>query len=191
MRTSRNLPAPTRGFTLAELMAVVVIVGVLATLATVSLRRYVFASKTAEPVVMIGSIKAAQESYRDETFTYLQITPAGDFLSTSSAYPQGAQTEPPGRKKWNWENSSGPDYDQWRRLGVSTNQPVIYGYTCVAGEADDSLPQPFVDRTITWPTPAGPWYVVRAIADKDGDGQLSIFVGSSFTNEIWSENDDE
>ena len=187
MAAPRRLPATTRGFTLIELLAVVVIVAVLATLATFGLRKYVFASKTAEAFYMIGAIKSAQEAYRDETFTYLAITPAGDFLNATGAYPQG---EMPGRKKWSWDNSNGPDHAAWQRLGVRTNHPVLYGYTCLVGDANTAPPQPFLNRTVTWPTPTGPWYVVRAIADKDGDGQPSIFVGSSFTTEIWSENED-
>jgi hypothetical protein len=33
--------------------------------------------------------------------------------------------------------------------------------------------------------------VVRAIADQNGDGVTSVFVGSSFTSEIHHEYDDE
>ncbi|HLV20571.1 MAG TPA: type II secretion system protein, partial [Polyangiaceae bacterium] len=67
-----------RGFTLAELMAVVAIVSVLSVLAVFGVRKYVFAAKTSEAIHMIGLIRAAQESYRDETFSYLDVSSSLD-----------------------------------------------------------------------------------------------------------------
>ena len=63
-----------RGFTLVELMAVVVMVAVLATLAVYGVRKYVFAAKASEAFTMINAIKAAEEAYRDETFVYLNVS---------------------------------------------------------------------------------------------------------------------
>jgi type II secretory pathway pseudopilin PulG len=171
-------------------MAVVVIVGVLATLATVGLRKYVFASKSSEAVSMIGAIMAAQEAYRSETFAYATPT-ITSLTSVEAVYPQGAQDELPGRRKWNWDNPGHPDHGRWMALSVTTNQPVIFGYTCVAGAAGSAVPAAGTEQPLNWPTPTGPWYVVRAIADQNGDGVTSVFVGSSFTSEIHHEYDDE
>ena len=63
-----------RGLTMVELMVVVVIVGILATVASVSVKKYVASSKTTEAIHMIGAIKAAQESFKDETFAYLPVS---------------------------------------------------------------------------------------------------------------------
>src|SRR5262245_13148714 len=70
----RPPPSKARGFTLAELMIAVCIVAILAALAVYGVRRYVLVSKTSEPIEIINQVRAAEESYKDETFTYLSTT---------------------------------------------------------------------------------------------------------------------
>ncbi|HEY6078698.1 MAG TPA: prepilin-type N-terminal cleavage/methylation domain-containing protein, partial [Polyangiaceae bacterium] len=52
--------ATARGFTLVELMIVVVLVAVLSALAVYGVRKYILTSKTGEAVQMLGAIRAAQ-----------------------------------------------------------------------------------------------------------------------------------
>jgi prepilin-type N-terminal cleavage/methylation domain-containing protein len=52
-----------RGFTLVELMVVVVILGVLAVLALFAYRKYTYAARNSEAVQFLGGVRAAQESY--------------------------------------------------------------------------------------------------------------------------------
>ena len=79
-----------RGFTLIELMAVVVITGILATLATYGVRKYIFSTKTAEAIHMIGSIKGAEESYRSEMST--PYSPGASAISIRTVhYPVGTR----------------------------------------------------------------------------------------------------
>ena len=64
----RNRTASKRGFTLVELMIVVAIIGVLASLAVYGVRRYLAASKAAEAKEGVGGIaRSAQASYDRET----------------------------------------------------------------------------------------------------------------------------
>lgn len=58
MQRTRN-----RGFTLVELMVVVVILGILAVLALFAYRKYTYAARNSEAVQFLGAVRAAQESY--------------------------------------------------------------------------------------------------------------------------------
>jgi type IV pilus assembly protein PilA len=159
-------------------MIVVAIIGILATLATYAVRGYILAAKNAEPIEIINSIRAAQESYKDETFAYLNVS-----ANIKTTYPSDGV----GDKKVQWD----PGQPQWRELGVSANGPVAFGYSCVAGAGSAAPPTPAdmgVEKSLNYPTDPGvPWYVARAAADRDKDGEFIVFVGSSFTDEIYSQ----
>jgi prepilin-type N-terminal cleavage/methylation domain-containing protein len=173
-----------RGFTMVELMAVVAIVAILALLATYSVRKYIASSKTTEAVEMIGNIKAAQETYKDETFAYLPVSP--DLTSSNSFYPANPL---PGRQKMNF---AGPGTTQaaWKQLGVNSSAPVLFVYACTAGASGTAPSSPGSDITIgNWPASVpGPWYVVKAKADLRGDGNFTVFVAPSFSGDMYSAN---
>ncbi len=172
------------GFTLVEMMVVVVLVGILATLAVYGVRKYVSTSKTSEAIEMIGSIKAAEENYKDETFAYLNVSGA---LTKAAAYPANFN---PGRARAQW-GGAGTGSTGFAQLGITAANPVIFAYACTAGAANTAPTSPSTDSgsiTISnWPTTqATPWYVVKAYADLNGNGQYSVFVGTSFSGDIFS-----
>ncbi|MDX2053759.1 MAG: prepilin-type N-terminal cleavage/methylation domain-containing protein [Polyangiaceae bacterium] len=175
-----------RGYTLVELMIVVAMVGVLATLATYGVRKYILASKTVEGPEMLRSIKEAEELYRQETFTYLPTS-----TSPGSSYFPWGTTVPTGGKKMNFDCATCTDQSAWNNLNVSTNHPVQFGYEVVTGPVG-TAPSAHPKWTIAG-FPASPgdiWYVAYATADLDGDGESLVFAGSSFTSEIISNNND-
>lgn len=173
-------------------MTVVVIIGILAALAVYGVRKYVLSAKSSEARQMMLSIKAAEEAYRDETYVYRSASPKG-VESDKDLFPQicvdGAG---PGQKKYSWEQPDGAcaDAAAWRELGVTSTGPVQYGYAVKALPANDPLPKL---GSFNWNMTNAPgWaYVVVAKGDLNGNGTLSLFLGSSFTDEIYVENEDE
>jgi type IV pilus assembly protein PilA len=175
----RRALSNTRGFTLTELMIVLAIIAILSTLAVYGVRRYVLVSKTSEATEIINQTRAAEEAYKDETFAYLSTT------ASLTTYHPGAPTN--GKRSW-----IGPGDALWTQLGVQVSAPVQFGYACVAGAAGAALPALGITGNVNYPaTPASPWYVVRAVGDRDEDGVLAVLLGSSFTDEIYVEKDDE
>ena len=169
---------------MAELMAVVAIVGILAAIATVSVRKYVASSKTSEAIQMIGAIKAAQESYKDETFTYLNIS--SDLTSSGSFFPANPT---PGQAKMNFAGT-GAMANAWSQLGVRADGPLLFVYACTAGSATQNVSATGSDVTVlNWPTTVGkPWYVVKARAKLSATGADTVFISASFTGELSAAN---
>lgn len=163
-------------------MIVVVIMGVLATLAIVSVRSYITRSRSVEARAVIGSIAAAQKRFRAENMTYLNVS-----TSITSYYP----TTTPDKTLYEWHRPSGNNYANWERLAPDVTQPVHFGYATVAGLPGGTLPVIGVPMASAWPTPVEPWYVIQAIGDLDGDGVQSILAASSFGGGITEANPGE
>jgi len=139
---------------------------------------------------MIGSIKAAQESYRSETFAYLDVSGAHALADKdfSTFYP----TTTPGSQAVQWGDAAGvPTSVPWQTLGVIADAPVRFTYGCAADAADTSVTG--AGMTVgNWPEKSTqPWYVVRAVGDLDGDKTYSNFVSSSFVGQIFIDKEGE
>lgn len=181
-----------RGFTLAETMAVVAIISVLATLAVYGVRKYVLSAKSAEARQMILAIKAAEETFREETYVYKSASSAGNG-STSSLYPQVCLGDTPsGKKKYAWEQpgTTCAGAVEWRELGVTSTNPVQYGYAVQAVASGVVMPT-VQGSSYSWGSRSGPGFAVIARGDLNDNGTLSLFLGSNFTDEIYVENEDE
>lgn len=172
----------SRGFTLIELMAVVAIVGILATLAVYGVRKYINSSKASEAIQMIGAIKAAQETYKADTFAYLDVS-GSHTLSASTFYPMTS----PSNKAYGWGDVSTAQGKAFQTLGVNADAPVRFAYGCAAGDGSNTIPAPGTSMTVAnWPSASNgaPWYVVRAVGDLDADGIQSVYASASFTGQI-------
>jgi prepilin-type N-terminal cleavage/methylation domain-containing protein len=171
-----------RGFTLVELMAVVAIVGILATIGIVLVRKQIYSSRAVEASSMVQSIRAAQERWRSETQAYLNVS-----SSTNNWYPMAK----PGKTKYAWENPNGNDYSNWRLLNPTATGPVQFGYVTVAGPPGAAVPALDITGSPTWPSPVDPWYLIQAQGDTDANGITSMYAASSFTPELYTERDGE
>ncbi len=168
-------------------MAVVCIIGVLATLAVYGVKKYVDSAKTSEPMEIINSIRAAEESFKDETFAYKNV-------SDMSSYWPFSGVAALKNAKLSWDSGTDPTAKAaWAVLGVSPSTAVQFGYACAAGQGTGVPTKTTlgIGQSLGYPTTAPNWYVVRAAGDRDGNGILATFVGSNFTDAIYGENDTE
>jgi prepilin-type N-terminal cleavage/methylation domain-containing protein len=163
-----------RAFTLVELMTVVVIVGILATLATYGVRKYVMEAKKAEASSMLVQIRAAEEAFKDETFVYAGLTDFENWHPTNT----------PGTGKRGWQSGTTAMTVVMNRLGVMPDGPVAYSYAVAAGNGGTMPSIPTV-KSWDFPDATGPYYIAMAKADLNGDGVYTYALSHSDTAEIY------
>lgn len=184
--------AQARGFTLVELMAVVLIVALLGALATYGIRKYILAAKTSEATGMLSAIALAQEDYKSETHAYLDVSGERKLDGYAKFYPA---TAPLKRKRISWGGSTGVDagvFERWGQLGVRSTNPVYYIYGCAAGDVGDALADPGITVSgLPVGTTGRPWYIAKAVGDLDGDGTNGSWVITSYSSQVFHDKNEE
>lgn len=174
-------------------MVVVVLVGVLATLAVYGVRSYILSAKTGEAVSMMTSIKSAEEAFKGETFVYYDVSTD---LTAANLYPSAT----PGKAKMQWgaESSASGLAAKWRTLGVAPDGPTLFSYAVVAtapGASAPALPLNMQKSMAAFGLPTTPttWqYIALAAADLGGTAGVSTYVLShSYSSEVYVENEGE
>jgi type IV pilus assembly protein PilA len=184
-RPSPVTPRRSRGFTLIELMIVVVIVGILATLAVVGYRKLVQASHVSEATGMVQNIRVAQESYHSETQQYANVS--GGLLNFYPAFPSYQIV-----RAWGGPCALCTGTVAWSALPVHVDGPVLFGYATIAGIAGGPAPPVSVSvngAPLVFPAaPTTDWYIISSEADLDGTAGETTnthVYGTSWTNQIF------
>lgn len=150
-----------RGFTLVELMIVVVIIGILAALAIYGVQKYVTNSKSAEARMAVGRMSKDAAAYFEAEKMAGGILSAGGTVgvsrqlcpSAASAVPAAAVGEgekfQPSADAWN-------DEAGWSCLKFSMTQPIYFAYMYVS------------DGTTTAAAATGEGYTAYAEANLGG-----------------------
>ncbi len=193
MRDARTKTSRRRAFTLMELMIVVVIMGVLASLAIYSMVKYIRRSKSAEAREVVASIMAAQEAYKGEVGGYLDVTGP---LGTTAFYPFDPTFDGDVVIQWGaadgCNNGAVPCRDNFDALGVVVTTPVRFRYasTTVPTGTAPTAPAfaPGFNPTNT-PTLV-PGYIAIGVSDLDGsgDGVYTAVVGTNVNGTLHAEN---
>ena len=180
---SRTARASERGFTLAELMAVVAITGILGAICTSLVIKHMAVAKNAEALDGMQSLRTAAEAFKAENGRYL------DCSLTSG--PQWYPAIVPSKTRYPWLAPSHPDWAQWRLMAVPRTGVTRFGYIMNAGLPGGALPTFQVAQAIQPTVPNEPWYVIQVRGDSDADGKPMLGFITSFTGDVLVENDSE
>jgi len=156
----RSLNRLMAGFTLVELMIVVVILGILAAVAIPAFTRYIKKSKTAEATRSIASIYTAETTYYAQSGERPDATGALNppQFAACAAAPAGTPSATRASIVGQWAGG-------WTAIGFATDTPVYYQYAVTATGSGNAAV-----ATIT------------ANGDLDGNGTLSTFSRSLSVN---------
>lgn len=160
MRTGRQ-----RGFTLIELMVVVAIVGILASVAIPSFQRMQLRARAAERSVLMASIgRSINEYYVREGRFPLDLGGGVTWLNLTYAQPDATPTS--SKRPWRYA-PLGTD-DHWNLLSMIVEGSVYYSYGGYA-----------------YTTAGGRYYYLYATGDLDSDGSPYTLVKEwSYQNEV-------
>ncbi|MES1207039.1 MAG: prepilin-type N-terminal cleavage/methylation domain-containing protein [Pseudomonadota bacterium] len=170
MRSSRA------GFTLVELMIVVVIIAILAALGTVGFRRWIARARTTEAVAMLAEMNSKEQTYRMEFGTFLPLRADGNTASPSpdeaaAAFypisPNAASFESVRTPVSVANNAAWPA--GWKAIGVSPRDTVLYcTYLTNAGAAAEAVPPGAPYGTALVAGVAAPWFYGLAACNMNG-----------------------
>lgn len=161
-----------RGFTLIELMIVVVIIGILASLAIYGVQKYVASSKSAEAKTMLGRISKDMLSFFEgENQSYQVLGFAGSAGITQSLCDAAGSVPAtvPSRAKMMPDNGAF-EPSGWRCLSTTWSTPTYYSYSVLSPEQTGNFS---ANNLVS--AASGHSFTAVAQGDLDGDGVPSTF----------------
>ncbi len=183
-----------RAFTLIETMIVIIMVGILAILASVGYRRWVRNSYIGEAQSMLGNIRSAEETFRAENGGYLNVSTAlSSGSSTATLYPSTSPNEAT-VTQWGTTCAVCTKSTSWAALNVNPDGPVRFGYAVIADNTSVTAP-PAINANGTAANLTAmtgkPWYVAEALCDLDNDSTTpnTTLYAVSGTNTVFVNNE--
>ncbi len=143
----------THGFTLVELMIVVAIIGILASVAIPSFLNYQLTAKRAEGYANLNALSKAQKAYYAEYSVFVSAKPEPWF--TGGALPMATKRD------------SGPIDVAFAAVGWAPEGDVFYDYDTA------TVSDPLLGDCVTC---TGDCFTSSAYGDLDGDGKFSILI---------------
>lgn len=165
-----------RGFTLVELMIVVAIIGVLASLAIMGVTKYLASAKSGEAKSVIGGITRGAVGAYEKEIAVTELVPDGQLSSAfSRSLCNSADARvplvPPAGKKYQPSTAVGADFKSgstthgWQCLRFIMTEPIHFSYMYERGAGKYA--------SSSGATAQG--FEVSAEGDLNGNGVYSVF----------------
>jgi prepilin-type N-terminal cleavage/methylation domain-containing protein len=180
-----------RGFTLVELMIVVVILGILASLAIIGFKKYIGRARSAEAVAMLSEMTSKEQLYKLEFAGFLPLRsdnkpdlPSPDEASTAF-YPQAAGSAAlESAHTWVSIADSTLWPTSWQTVGLRPRDQKLYcTYLTNAGAAGSATSGLTYGSLLIGANTVAPWYYSLAACNLTGVGgypnDVTIFALSS------------
>ena len=142
-------------------MIVVVIIGILAAVATIGYRRYVGRARRSEANAMLAELSAKEQLYFMDVGAYVSVRDADDKNDDATGYHPIALTNSTFESA-RTPHSVAPTPASWNRIGLRPRWKQLYcTYLVNAGGPTDALPTP-IGSSLWAAVPNVPWFYAVA-----------------------------
>ena len=199
------------GFTLVELMVVVVIIGVLSAIAIPAYMKYLRSARTTEATGNLAAIQSFEESYFSENDAYVstQMNPAtlprggtkGTFVGTLGGWTNLGRVIPNGQQVYFQYQVTAGGYNSGATIFYSPDNSGSGGVpTAITHGTGNGCTQMGNSGTFTTVTPTSLgiaatantfWFVATAMGDQDSDNICSLFVVVTDRPDVAAERESE
>lgn len=189
--TTRRRCNPAQGTTLVELMIVIVIIGILAAIATVGYKRYVARARLSEAHAMLAELSSKEQLYFMDAGAYIPVRVAANGYAvddtnsdTTGYYPITSLTDATFESA-RTAHDVGTYPASWSRIGLRPRWKQLYcTYLVNAGDSTSVLPSPIGNPSLWSATPNVPWFYAVAACNlntADDGGAVPSGVPSNAT----------